>query len=1121
VNYKLVSTEHLNANLLSYVYQNILLADIAAMRGLTPKLYTLAPPKSRNELIVAFPGLQAGLQDPEQRLSLNEVLEAIVEGVKQFQIDYSENNSIPPEEIAQILLYLLSKGYLIAYPSRKTGSPRDKYGYTNEQVKDIIKIIERTVGSNFNPFEFEYKSFHGELARLSANASPLPSKYEAAGFLTLPAVLEPLPSTAEREGLPLEAKRWITSQCNHHQDKGAKLIQILEDALSHSGYNVLNRYQYEVISEYFKKRSMNNTHIDAILTAPTGAGKTLAFIIIALVEILVAKCQNTKSPVILVYPRKTLARDQVEDLAKILSYINDKLDSKIFLWLRDGSSGVPQCPSGKSDCVQIHEEWEPIRGIVIPGTPNSPPETAKHRYKDDAYHSSPNWLLDVKDSVNVEINGSLSKPEELADIVVTNYDMLFKESLDLLRATPSPLGRLLKDAKLVVLDEAHMVIGGRQSIMVQTYMLALRLNNKRPGIILSSATLTERKILEEHNRLSLANVVAIRIKKGVKKDRALNVFENLLGVKPLDKTVYADYYKIASQNPNGWKLTFWTIIYPSLLKKPVTALNEALVSLTHALAAARARWGGEINVKAISFVEYKSTLRDIASEFTRRIILESGDVYDRVLLPDLFDSHFALLRKWLQNSQQNMEDTIDTTYFPVTTSNGVRRAQIEITHRIREIVSSNPHGSIKDIIWKDEFSRFHALAPYIKARDYSCLLHCNPSSSKDPPKTVEKIIQCIINNPIDVFPPAPLAGDVWMEHMLVHAALMLKHSSWTNGEALHRYYEEIKDIQSRTGVNLSQFIPILVHHGDYTGPHRHLADRLIKEANPLIIISTSTLEVGLNIPGIITTVHYILPREPGRILQMVGRSGRNPSTMRVSHGIVILRQNAWETLKRAEMHAFRYFNEVTTPPNVILPKNPYSLAQLCITLQSSDCNAFQSIIQDNNTLWTASRIVSNRSDIIANIPANPYNIPSQNSSRPECSRLLTGLLAYKLNILGRFQELYQALDALSKVCSGERNHAVMLAVAENAYRTILDTLAKHANIPANIANLLNLLLNEIHKLRLDIYSHITNNISSTVKLSTGNYDITEIVESLVYPRGFEVPGGEDKKTIAGRVILIG
>ena len=1108
---------------LTYAYQYVVLADLAVMRSLTPSLVTLAPVSTKNRLIVARPQRKTGLQDPEQRLTLAEVLQAIKSGLERYYEDRGKASQASPEEIAEAFIELLKMGYIVIHYPLKYRKARQDAERKNDNVirlaaKLVDEYIRYHVDRNFDIVGFNFKSYHGELARLAANASPLPSRYETVGFLALPAVLEPLPSRTKTPYLPREAREWLQSQCLNKAESEAVLFA-LENALERAGYQKLNNYQYQVVSEYFKRRKRNNNPPDIILTAPTGAGKTLIFTVIALLEILAARCRNKKIYVVLTYPRKTLARDQVEDIARILALLNESLEKRgllryiIFLWLRDGSSGVEKCAPDSNDCVELPENPEPIRDIKIPA--GSGVSYATHYYDKQAraYKSQPSWLMDVKDNVEVELPGSHGgspsrvKPGDVANIIVTNYDMLFKESLNLLKGTPTPLSRILREASIVVLDEAHIAMGGNQSIMVQAYALALDIAGRRPSIVLSSATLLERRLIDR--RASLLNVVALEIRQGPSHREALDAFKRILGMEPLKDAVYIDYYATASREPMGWKLTLWTILYPSLLKKPMTALNESIVSILHALAAARARWDNGSQVKAIAFIEYKSSLRDVASELTERITLESGDVYDRVLLTRFFDEHYSKLRRLLQRFTSSSN-------FPQLPRADRSEAYREIADSIRKLIVQHKIVDIAGILWSSYFERFHALAPYASIEDHAFTLRCRIDTASEPSHRLEEGVKHLVSKVNRVLPPPPLGCDVWMEHMLLHASLAQVYRPWEGGQALNNYYKKIEAISRMLGLDLTRFIPIVTHHGDYTGTYRHLADKLLEETNPLIILATSTLEVGLNIPGIVATIHYILPREPGRIHQMIGRSGRRPETMRISQGIVILRQNAWESSKRVEVHAFRYFNEIASPPIPSLRSNPYYLARLCITMNQTSCALFSGKV-DQSVKDVADYIVSERFNIVDETirMARKTNVPIAGEfwCSPSFKRNIDSI---KRSLGSHYRELSSALDSLHKACSGN-NHVVILAAAENAYTLILDVLTSNG-LQTKVKRQLENLLREIHKLRTSIYSLIVRSIAQALNLP---HELDEIVLRIVYPRAFEVPGAGDLKSPAGRVILWG
>ena len=1066
---------------LAYAYQGVLLHELALMRGLQASIIPLprVNPNSVGRPIVSSPRIpkpKGAVHDPEVTLSYGEVLDGIDYGIQKCLADRGlRPGTSTSQAVNKIFSELVDKGWLVPVPDE-----------------------------NLN---MKFKTLHGELLRLASNATPLPDRYEASGFLVLPAVLEPIAGPAGRKGLPPVARDWMRRQCPSSA-LADTIIDIVEKSLRNAGYGELNTYQYRVVEEYFKRR-LENEHVDAVLAAPTGGGKTLAFTVIALLEVLAAKCRGEKRPAVLVYPRKTLAREQVETLARTIDHLNNGIRSapgrvpptmQIVVWLRDGNSGAISC-SSQSDCVELPRSWGSIRGITVRG------RQAVHRY-DDArglYESDPEWLIDARDNVDVSpLGAGRMKPNEAADIIVTNYDMIFKAVTDHLsggRGSATGLWEALRGSSVIVLDEAHMVLGSERVITTQSLALALSLSGARPGFIVSSATLLSRRIFGPNTITQ--NYVAVELLAGPTKDEAREAFVDLLDLDP-SHLVYVDYYAEASKRPRSWKLTLWATIYPSLLRKPTTALNEAIVSALH-LAAGKRGHDPSCKLKTVVFIEYKSSLRDIALQLAERIVLESGDVYDRVLLLDAFDNHAAGLGKWLTNNLGTAAGSAPNTKH--------NKAKKVIGGMVNDAVVRAGRLPVAGVLWDPRVGlrRFHAVSPYTTPSDYSPggPLSRFVTSGGHPLGRVERAIEPIIARATAAFPRPPLYGRLWMEHLLVHAALMKSHRSWDKGPQLEAYYNDI------VRLGLDRFVPVAVHHGDYTGKYRDIADILLQK-DPLTIIATSTLEVGLNIPCVAATLHYILPKQPGRILQMVGRSGREPENMRVSLGIAFLRPNAWETPKRVESVANKYFHEVEAPPSPSISKSPYNLARLCITA-GLRCHDLSPALprSASSILQTAEKIAGERRHVLDEIRRvlSKRAVPALSDI---CGPSANQKLSVYISMASPNTRLREALDSLHRACSysGNQNHALTLAAVEWAYSEAVDAFQKA--VAANrLTKWLEGLIDFLSTLRAHLYVISARNIASLL-----GQDPASTAEDLVYPRPYAVGAGEQPSP-AGQVVVVG
>ncbi len=97
-----------------------------------------------------------------------------------------------------------------------------------------------------------------------------------------------------------------------------------------------------------------------------------------------------------------------------------------------------------------------------------------------------------------------------------------------------------------------------------------------------------------------------------------------------------------------------------------------------------------------------------------------------------------------------------------------------------------------------------------------------------------------------------------------------------------RQFAEILSSRIKT---LDKILPIDVHHGSLSKNVRINSEKLFKEKKLKALISTSSLQLGIDIGSVDLVLQYMSPRRVSQIIQRIGRAGHNLS--KISKGIII------------------------------------------------------------------------------------------------------------------------------------------------------------------------------------------------------------------------------------------
>lgn len=223
-----------------------------------------------------------------------------------------------------------------------------------------------------------------------------------------------------------------------------------------------------------------------VLTAPTSGGKTYAFLIPALVMVLQDKLNEKNRngiKVLLIYPRKSLERDQFNKILAILYRLNQYFknfglkDVKITIGIDDGET-----PYNKKV-----ESGSSFRGAICPACGAGGKEGGELRYTRTAKRT---WIRCSNCGATFDwIYGCREEVwEKKPDILLTNVWTL---DWRLPSKTIQHDYEVFKDLKIIILDEAHVyqsLLGGN----VRYLLKRLEISSKvEPLIALSSATISK------------------------------------------------------------------------------------------------------------------------------------------------------------------------------------------------------------------------------------------------------------------------------------------------------------------------------------------------------------------------------------------------------------------------------------------------------------------------------------------------------------------------------------------------------------------------------------------------------------------------------------------------------
>ncbi len=829
-------------------------------------------------------------------------------------------------------------------------------------LKELEEEIREELGG---PEALLFKTLHGEYYRVAAGAGALPSIRATFSLNVLPFVIEyppakqvvaySKPTDFMSFDLPYEmgfvdisnlrlnvwgqtlslvdaieqALRMMTNNLGGVPYRD--LAEAIVDSLRNSGYDKLSPYQQACLE--LALNSINTTD-PLLLTSPPGSGKTLIFMLIAIMEALANKIRGVEEGVVLIYPRRTLAKDQIERLAAFIYHLNNALAARnlgnfrLVIGIRDG------------DSIDDPSYQGPVRNIRV----GNQELCANCSSNGCTYYLCPpgsscsnlnsctmiDWFRDEKFSDRDPL-----VEDSNVDIVVTNHSMLYKELDKKLLSniyTSADISNLIKDFSLVVLDEAHLYVE-KDALPVVQKVIALLTYFGDPRFIISSATASDSVVLP------VKHIVTYAIQGLLKLCDLFDVTKittTLLGSRsgnPLHKAYGFYYYDrdtgraYEPLDPNNkivqkgyycgpFKIKLVGVSTPAGGRAPENTLVETLVDTIHfTIAAERAsrkfHGSGTLNLISMTFFDSLRTLETVEKDFRERQVLEARDVLDRGMMScrslSAGQCHLppsATASQIVQGLINNGVHVNIAKIFERSASNQPLRER-----PYEELCWRFNGRSALDVWLDDNVFEFTALNFHPNLDDYKQLFSrtltlCDLADLNSQTNNLRQALRKILELERDTLGVQIALGGAGLVAYF-RRGNSLQNNLFSNAiDSLSNLSTvQTTDPAQLNAKNLVNMLGVpqrtqtlrlshLVHFGEGLSRSVRLEiEDALKRGQCYLSLSTQTLEVGVDLPNVISVVQYDTKALSSTFIQRLGRSGRSLETFFLSTGIVVLSRN--------------------------------------------------------------------------------------------------------------------------------------------------------------------------------------------------------------------------------------
>ena len=682
-----------------------------------------------------------------------------------------------------------------------------------------------------------FKTAYGELIRLFRYEVALPRGPR--GVSSMPyRVLESYILPFIEELLPLRRPEKLNEVCGKLIDSYGDDGKVICRGLQEIGVSGLDDYQSEMIKRMIEKL---NTPKIVVISAPTGSGKTLIFMTYVILKLL-----KHGGAAVIIYPTKVLAREQLEFMLKLLYSINVSLGKKVHVYIIDGDS--PRSIKAL--------KAKPFRGGISigGGTLHYDEEGSIRLVKDETPGELIDWVSEVRPS----------KIEEPA-VVITNHSML---SLHLNKGS-SWVRDLLSKLNTVVVDEAHIYVNNFDLLNVLHFLItrlfvamlindALNkgrniydltilegirklVNERKIDLILSSATLGDRRVIEEGIVISQLGGVNLASVRNNQEPNLRPLLKWLVNVYDRESKIYVPYYSVITGSNAKRRLIITVVNFPIPSESAQNPFIEGLASTiiwTEALSIGlRKAYNMNNELHALAFIDSKSTQREVFNRLITRGIQRTAFHADKLLVSPLMDI--------TTNGRDIIEELLRSTDDPLT----------------------DPYLST--------YSHLQLFYKHDDLRNYVISYNVLYNGDREGIKQLRSLVRDAVE----------FAESIYSAHL--------------DGARFWNYSNNVNYV--------------MLHNADLEMHERSYIENIFKSGKWRLVIATSTLELGVNIPSVALVIQHGSPPSSESFIQRVGRAGRDNSSLRISFGALFMKSVGKDISYIDEVQAFKSLFNLEQP----------------------------------------------------------------------------------------------------------------------------------------------------------------------------------------------------------------